>query len=199
MCKTCNGKKVKQDKKTLKVEVERGAPHGEQYKIHGEGNEVPDIEAGDVIVQLKQKPHKDFQRKGADLVIEKEIPLIEALTGVEFKFVHLDGRVICVKSGKGEVIKHDDIKVIEGMGMPFHKKTYQSGNLFVHFKVKFPDSLDENCMATLQKALPGPTKKKADQEKEDETVCLVKFESWHKNATASGEEPEEDEDEDPRG
>lgn len=75
-CKTCNGKKVKDEKKKLKVEVDKGAPHGEQYTIHGEGNEVPDVEPGDVIVQIKQIPHKNFLRKGADLVMEKEVPLI---------------------------------------------------------------------------------------------------------------------------
>jgi DnaJ-class molecular chaperone len=28
-CKTCNGKKIKSEKKVLKVEVDKGAPHGE--------------------------------------------------------------------------------------------------------------------------------------------------------------------------
>lgn len=49
-CKTCVGKKIMKEKKTLKVEVDKGAPHGEQYTIHGEGDEVPEAEAGDVIV-----------------------------------------------------------------------------------------------------------------------------------------------------
>jgi DnaJ-class molecular chaperone len=50
VCKTCNGKKIKKEKKTLKVEIDKGSPNGERYTIHGEGDEVPDIEAGDVIV-----------------------------------------------------------------------------------------------------------------------------------------------------
>lgn len=69
-------------------------------------------------------PHKDFKRKGADLVIEKEIPLLEALTGVNFIFTHLDGKKIRVQNNPGEVIKHDEIKVVENMGMPFHKRTF---------------------------------------------------------------------------
>lgn len=69
-------------------------------------------------------PHKDFKRKGADLVIEKEITLLEALTGVNFVFTHLDGKKIRVKNNPGEVVKHDEIKVVEGMGMPFHKRTF---------------------------------------------------------------------------
>jgi len=50
ICKTCNGKKIKKEDKVLKVEVDKGAPNGERYTIHGEGDEVPDIEPGDVIV-----------------------------------------------------------------------------------------------------------------------------------------------------
>jgi len=74
--------------------------------------------------------------------MEKEIPLLEALTGSEFAITHLDGRKIRIKNNPGEVLKHDDIKVVEGLGMPFHKRVYNYGNLFIHFKVKFPDTLD---------------------------------------------------------
>ena len=106
------------------MEIDKGAPHGEQYTIHGEGDEVPDAEPGDVIVQVKLIPHKNFIRKGADLVMEKEILLLQALTGVDFVVKHLDGRSIRIKNNPGEVIKHDDIKVVENMGMPFHKKVF---------------------------------------------------------------------------
>jgi DnaJ family protein A protein 2 len=50
ICKTCKGKKISKDKKEITVEVSKGAPHGEQYTVHGEGNEIPGAEAGDVIV-----------------------------------------------------------------------------------------------------------------------------------------------------
>jgi len=53
-------------------------------------------------------------RKGADLVMEKEIPLLQALTGVDFVIKHLDGRNIRVQNAPGEIIKHDELKVIEG-------------------------------------------------------------------------------------
>ena len=52
-------------------------------------------------------------RKGADLAIEREITLIEALTGVDFVITHLDGRKIRIKNNAGEIIKPDDIKTIE--------------------------------------------------------------------------------------
>ena len=95
-CKTCKGKKVKRDRKKLKVEVDKGSPNGEQFTIHGEGDQVPEVEAGDVIVVIKIRPNKIFSRKGADLYMEKEISLLDALTGVNFTIMHLDGRLVRV-------------------------------------------------------------------------------------------------------
>lgn len=93
-CKNCLGKKIKKETKKLKCEIDKGAPNGEKYTIHGEADEVPDCEPGDVIVQIIQKKHKTFTRKGADLIYEREITLLEALTGVDFVITHLDGRKV---------------------------------------------------------------------------------------------------------
>ena len=75
------------------------------------------------------------------MLLEKEITLQEALTGVDFVITHLDDRKIRIKNKPGEVIKPDDIKTIENHGMPFHKQPYKFGNLFIIFKLKFPDTL----------------------------------------------------------
>jgi DnaJ family protein A protein 2 len=70
--------------------------------------------------------------------MEKEITLLESLTGVDFVLTHLDGKKIRIRNNQGEIIKPDDMKTVEGMGMPYNKKTYMNGNLFIHFKIKFP-------------------------------------------------------------
>lgn len=100
-CKKCKGKKVAKDKTTLKVEIDKGSPQGAQQIVSGEGDCVPDVDPGDVVVVIKIKPHKTFQRKGADLLIEKDISLLEALTGVDFVIKHLDGREIRIKNKPG--------------------------------------------------------------------------------------------------
>lgn len=129
----------------MKVEIDKGAPHGDKYTIHGEGDEVPDCEPGDVIVQILEKKHKNFTRRGADLAIEKEVTLLEALTGVDFVITHLDGRKVRIQNKPGEIIKPDDIKTVENLGMPYHKKIYNFGNLFIHFKIKFPTALNKDA------------------------------------------------------
>ncbi len=62
--------------------------------------------AGDLHVRFMVKPHDVFERKGADLFIEKKITLLEALTGFSFQVTHLDGRVVKVATMPGEVISH---------------------------------------------------------------------------------------------
>ena len=46
----------------------------------------------------------------------------------------------------------------EGLGMPFHKTPYKYGNLFIIFKVKFPDSLNAEQMDGVSEVLKGQAK-----------------------------------------
>ncbi len=50
-CKECDGKKVTKEKKVLEVQIDKGAPNGEKYVLHGEADEYPGIEPGDVVIQ----------------------------------------------------------------------------------------------------------------------------------------------------
>jgi len=143
--------------KVFDIEVPKGAPHGEKIVLFGEGDEIPGVEAGDVIVVVDEQPNKTFKRKGGDLMIEKEILLSEALTGVTFTITHLDGKKIRISTNKGEVVKPNSLMTVKDLGMPFFKTSYQSGNLFVLFKVNFPDKIDEKLFDSIKKCLPkGP-------------------------------------------
>jgi len=74
--------------------------------------------------------------------MEKEISLLEALTGVNFTIMHLDGRIIRITNPPGQVIKPNDIMTCEDLGMPFHKTPYKNGNLFITFTINFPDKME---------------------------------------------------------
>ena len=70
--------------------------------------------------------------------MHKEISLLESLCGTDFTVNFLDGKSFRVFTQPGTVIKPEQIMTIEGKGMPFHKKPYKFGNLFIKFSVKFP-------------------------------------------------------------
>ena len=75
--------------------------------------------------------------------MEKEISLLEALTGCDFVVNFLDETSFRVKSTPGEVIKPDSLMTVFEKGLPFHKNPYKFGNLFILFRVKFPETLSK--------------------------------------------------------
>lgn len=184
-CKICNGKKTKKEKKIVDVAVDKGAPDGAKYTFHGEADQYPGQEPGDVIIVVKEVEHKKFKRRGADLFIEHKITLVEALTGINFIFTHLDGTQIRIKNEPGEVIKPDDIKTVAEKGFPFYKSPYRFGNLFIKFTVTFPDSIPVASLPALKGALPGP-ETPADATMDAETFMLQAFTEEQRNTKAAG-------------
>ena len=59
----------------------------------------------------------------------KEITLAQALCGFNFPVEHLDKRILNVKSNPGEIIKPNDLKLIQAEGMPIHRRPYEKGRL----------------------------------------------------------------------
>jgi DnaJ family protein A protein 2 len=199
ICKVCKGDKVKKETKTMDIPVEQGAPDGATVNFSGEGNEIPDAMAGDLIVRLIIEPHKTFLRKGADLYYKKKISLYEALTGCAFYIEHLDGKKFLVATTPGEITTPGAIKQLHNKGMPFYKDAMSHGNLYVNFDVEFPKPNELKNIEGLKKVLPIPKDLITNI---DKTKCeiLEDFDSDGLNSHAEGgkgrkgEDDEDDED-----
>ena len=142
-CKECKGQMVKTIKRKIGVDLEKGVPDGHRYKMACEGDEYPEVETGDLIIEIFLQKHKDFIRKGADLLYKCEISLLEALTGVTLAITHLDGRRILIKSSPGEIIQPQTLKTVEELGMPFFNSPFRFGHLYIDFQIVFPDKLSD--------------------------------------------------------
>jgi len=151
-CKVCLGKKVVSEKKQLEVHIDKGMKNGSHVTFHGESDQSPDSESGDVVIVIEEKPHDRFKRNENELYTDVEVDLLTALGGGQFAIKHLDERVLLVNLVPGEVIKHDQTKVIQGQGMP-SLRHHEPGDLYVHFSVKFPDHIDPNAIPHLEAAL----------------------------------------------
>ena len=181
-----DGTRLCKEKKVIEVNIDKGTPDKYQYTFHGEADEYPGMEAGDVIIVCQEQPNKTFKRKGADLLIEKTISLTDALTGVDFTITHLDGSQLRVKNNPGEVIKPDDLKTLVDKGLPFHKKSWEFGNLYIKFNVTFPDTLTSQQLNSLNTALGKAEIDDAEMEDTGETVLLKKFSESQRNTHAQG-------------
>lgn len=197
-CKNCNGQKVERKKKILEVHIDKGMKDGQKITFHGEGDQEPGLEPGDVIIVLDQKEHPVFQRQEDNLTMKMNIKLVEALCGFKNTIQTLDDRTLVISSLPGEVIKHTDIKRVANEGMPIYRDPYEKGQLFIQFQVAFPekDWLPEHLMFQLERLLPAREDVMITDEMEEVELCEVDERTQQRN---SGGEAYEEDEEGPRG
>lgn len=153
-CDQCKGKKTIQEKKEVKIHIDRGMMNQQKIFQRGEGHYLPDTQKGDIIVVLKEQAHQRFKRTKADLILQQTISITEALCGFDLIIRHLDGRDLHVKQSAGIVTKNGDLKRIEKEGMPIYKNPFEKGDLFIEFAVDFPDYLEVGQLKKLETCFP---------------------------------------------
>ena len=196
-CKTCKGNKVFKDRKVLEVVIEKGMTNGQKIRFSGEADEIPGTSPGDVIIVVQEKEHETFKRKGADLAVNIELELSEALCGFVRTITHLDGRVLKIEVPPGQVTKHDSYKLIKGEGMPHHGSIFTKGGLFVHFMVKFPKTLPESVVSKLKGLLPNVQPTQLSGEEEECNLSEIDISNFgkttaHESHHQGGDDDEED-------
>ncbi|XP_049579281.1 dnaJ homolog subfamily A member 4 [Syngnathus scovelli] len=197
-CKTCNGHKVERKKKILEVHIDKGMRDGQKITFHGEGDQEPDLEPGDVIIVLDQKEHSLFKRSDDNLTMTMSIKLVEALCGFKKAINTLDDRTLIITSQPGEVIKNNDTKVIQNEGMPVYRSPYEKGQLFIQFQVEFPEKhwLPEHLMFQLERLLPPREDVLITDDTEEVELCEVDERTQQRNY---GREAYDEDEEGPRG
>jgi len=208
-CTKCGGtgkivaKGVKQvkERKILEVPIDKGVKNGKKIKFDGESDEHPGLMPGDVIFVVQEKAHPIFKRKGADMLMQKEINICEALCGTKFLVKQLDGRELLISTEPGKVIKPGEIMCIDDEGLPYEGNPYTKGKLFIHFEVKFPvnGSLTPQQMQVLESVLPPrPAQPEDDPDDELELCTLQEVDKsmFGKSGASSGRNAYDDDDDD---
>lgn len=189
-CSACEGQghqaNTKKEREVLEVHVEKGVKDGHKITFRGKGDEVPNMETGDINFIVQVKEHDLFTRKAADLLITKKVSLNQALCGFAYKFTHLDGREVVIKTKPGEIIQAEGavdekmmpfVKLVEGEGLPSQGNPFVKGNLYVLFRVHFPTDgeLSKEQIKALKAILPDPD---PDEDySDDEDVEIVHMET----------------------
>jgi len=139
-CASCRGTGMVSKEAVLPVKVSPGCPSKTRFVFRGMADEAPGMETGDIIVEVWEKKHPIFSRLGdADLLLDRRVPLLDALCGVRFTLRHLDGGDLEVSCPEGEIVRPGDVWIVKGRGMP--KRSGGFGDLVLRFEVEFPRSL----------------------------------------------------------
>ena len=131
----------KNEKKKLTGAIEKGMPNDSKITFERESEQRPGYIPGDVIMIVRTRKHRTYQRKGNDLHHTMKISLREALTGFSKTLHHLDNHQVTISSQK--VIKPFQVKKYTGEGMPIHNFPSTFGDLYVKFEIIFPKTISE--------------------------------------------------------
>ena len=96
--------------------------------------------SGDLYVEIHERPHDVYARKGDDLHCKVTVPMTAAALGTRLTIKTLDSEELLeVKAGTQPA----STLRIRGKGVP-HLRGQGRGDLFVHLDVRTPTKLDSN-------------------------------------------------------
>jgi molecular chaperone DnaJ len=113
-CDECREEGRVRVSRTLTVTIPRGVHTGSRLRMKGEG-EGGTAGHGDLYVVVEILPHRTFERKGSDLLVEIIVILSQAILGAEARVPTMDGGVIMkIPAGtqSGSTLR------LRGKGMP---------------------------------------------------------------------------------
>lgn len=141
-CEDCGGEGMVEEERTVNVTIPAGVDTGVRLRLSGEGEGASGGGArGDLYVFVQVEPHESFQRDGADLYSDVEIPFSLAALGGEVEAETIHGpAAVRVPAGTqpGSVVR------LRGKGLPRLQRGHQGsrGDHYVTLKVLVPSKLD---------------------------------------------------------
>lgn len=123
--------------KKIRITIPAGVISGTRLKFGGKGDHSNTrLPPGDLIIQIRIKPHTIFQRNNNNLYCAVDLNVVDAILGVEVDVITIDKKVVRVKIPPGT--KHDAILKVSGYGMNVNGKR---GILYVQTKLQVPSTI----------------------------------------------------------
>lgn len=147
VCAACSSKGRVKSQKTAKITLTAGVRNGQIIKVAGAGEAGEQgAAAGDLYIRLATKPHPAFSVKDNDLIMEKEISILDAVAGNKIKINTISGQEIDVEIPSQSNL-NQELK-IPGEGMPHFGKR-KRGDLYIKLNVKTPKKLSHKAKRLL--------------------------------------------------
>ncbi|BBZ67876.1 chaperone protein DnaJ [Mycolicibacterium insubricum] len=139
-CHNCGGDGRVRARRDISVKIPAGVGEGMRVRLAAQGEVGPGGgPAGDLYVEVHEKPHELFERDGDDLHCSIDVPMVDAALGTSVSIdVILDGPTeLTVPAGT----QPETVVTLRGRGMP-HLRSGARGDLHAHVNVVVPTRLD---------------------------------------------------------
>ena len=133
-CAACSGKGFISETKVLTIHTKPGKLN-QIVKIQGEGEYKMGTNPGPLLVKINVQPHEIFTPHPTadnkiDLLICKDISLLDALSGINFSIKYLDGNDLHIYL---PYIRVGDVFKLDGYGL-----VRGNSSLYIKFNINFP-------------------------------------------------------------
>ncbi len=147
-CKKCGGAGRVRKEKTLKVKIPPGVDTGRRIRLAGEGEAgLRGGPSGDLYVLLAIRPHKFFQREGANLHCRVPIPMTTAALGGEVEVPTIEGQRTKVKVPSGTQSGQQFRLRSKGMST---LRSDARGDMYIEVQVETPVNLSRKQIDLLK-------------------------------------------------
>lgn len=147
-CTECAGEGRVRSRRTLSVDVPAGVDTGTRIKLTGQGEVGPaGGPPGDVYLEVREKPHETFVRRGDDLHGTVSVPMTAAALGTVLEIDTLDGpRDVDLRPGT----QPGHVETLRGLGVGrLHRGG--RGDLHIHVDVTVPTPADDEQSELLRR------------------------------------------------
>ncbi|AMW34537.1 molecular chaperone DnaJ [Haematospirillum jordaniae] len=140
-CSSCRGSGRENRERTLEVKIPPGVEDGTRIRLSGEGEAgMLGAPAGDLYIFLSIRPHRIFQREGADIYCRVPITMTTAALGGSIEVPSIDGSRARVTIPAGTQSGNQFRLRNKGMSV---LRSPKRGDMIVHAQVETPVNLTD--------------------------------------------------------
>ncbi|HSX52874.1 MAG TPA: molecular chaperone DnaJ [Patescibacteria group bacterium] len=146
VCTVCHGKGTQAKNQDITLKVPAGVDDGATIRLREHGEAIANGPKGDLFVNIRVKPHKQFTREGDLILSEEHVDMVDAALGTEIDVDTVDGAVrMKVPAGTQS---GSDFK-LSGHGVP-HLSGHSRGAHIVTIVVDTPTKLSRKQQELLR-------------------------------------------------
>jgi molecular chaperone DnaJ len=147
-CLECSGEGRVRNRRSLTIKIPAGVETGTRIQLASQGEVGPGGgPPGDLYVEIQERPHPTFSRRGDDIHCTVEVPMTAAALGTTIQLESLDGlQELDIKPGS----QSGEITTMRQLGVT-HLRGGGRGDMIVHLAVLTPTRLDEEQQELLRK------------------------------------------------
>lgn len=152
-CTTCRGDGRTMEEDMIEIDIPAGVQEGIQLSVRGKGNAGQNGgPAGDLLVNIEEKPHDHFTRDGNNIIFDLFINFADVALGTNVEVPTLTGKVkVKIPAGtqSGKIFR------LKGKGLPA-LQSYDKGDQLIHVNVWTPKTMNAEETALMEKLKTMP-------------------------------------------